>query len=101
MSTSIPSTSNGVSHTEAPHLLKRPVGVGKSSANITRSVVIKLIIFAFGVALVPILVYFYSLDYFEGSSTKSAISAAITANLILFGYIFVAYLEDQPKEKRD
>jgi hypothetical protein len=34
-------------------------------------------------------------DYVPGNATYSGITAAVTANVVLFAYIFVAWKEDQ------
>jgi uncharacterized membrane protein YdcZ (DUF606 family) len=43
---------------------------------------------------------FFHLDthYFAGNQTYSAIGAVVTVNLVVFGYILAAALEDQKSE---
>ncbi|CAD6583446.1 MAG: hypothetical protein TREMPRED_003569, partial [Tremellales sp. Tagirdzhanova-0007] len=59
------------------------------------SILYKLILFAILMAVAPIGTYFGSLRYvWNGSSTPSAISAVIAANIVLVGYVVVAFRED-------
>ncbi|KAJ5475539.1 Vacuolar ATPase assembly integral membrane protein vma21 [Penicillium diatomitis] len=78
-------------------------------------VIYKLLAFTAAMAIGPIGVYFltvnsvfggsYSTDCLSpetshqlksiGNSTYAGITAAVVANLVLFGYIYVAWLEDQ------
>nr|XP_018266713.1 uncharacterized protein I303_00688 [Kwoniella dejecticola CBS 10117]OBR88871.1 hypothetical protein I303_00688 [Kwoniella dejecticola CBS 10117] len=58
------------------------------------AVLYKLIIFAVAMAVVPIGTYYFVLSYTKGNTIASAIAAIITANLVLVGYIIVAWLED-------
>ncbi|OWZ33645.1 hypothetical protein C347_02284 [Cryptococcus neoformans AD2-60a] len=62
----------------------------------TRSAVLyKLVLFALLMAVVPIATYFGTLNYlWDGSTTFAAISAIAAANLILVGYVVVAFRED-------
>jgi archaellum component FlaF (FlaF/FlaG flagellin family) len=39
--------------------------------------------------------------YHIGSSTLAGITAAVTANLVLFAYIYVAWKEDQEDRQTD
>lgn len=70
----------------------------------------KLVVFAILMAVAPIGTYFGSLHYVwsglstrpidgswltvVGSSTKAAISAVVAANIVLVGYVWVAFAED-------
>ncbi|KAJ2081604.1 vacuolar ATPase assembly integral membrane protein vma21 [Coemansia sp. RSA 988] len=59
------------------------------------TVVGKLVAFSLLLLIMPILAYFLSLKLvFAGSTTPSAITAAVTANIVLAGYVFVAWMED-------
>ncbi|KAI9635739.1 VMA21-like domain-containing protein [Dioszegia hungarica] len=59
------------------------------------AVLYKLILFAILMAVVPIGTYFGSLNYmWNGSTTYSAISAVVTANIVLVGYVVVAFEEE-------
>lgn len=61
-----------------------------------RSIVFKLLTFTFLMVTLPITSYFVSRDYiYSGNSTWAGATAAIMANVVLFGYIIVAVLEDQ------
>ncbi|ORY34244.1 hypothetical protein BCR39DRAFT_556639 [Naematelia encephala] len=77
--------------------MANPVSSGKMASNdsIQPAVLWKLIIFAILMAVVPIGTYFGSLNYiWDGSPTKSAISAVAAANTVLVGYVVVAFRED-------
>ncbi|OXG24417.1 vacuolar ATPase assembly integral membrane protein VMA21 [Cryptococcus neoformans Tu259-1] len=59
------------------------------------AVLYKLVLFALLMAVVPIATYFGTLNYlWDGSTTFAAISAIAAANLILVGYVVVAFRED-------
>lgn len=59
------------------------------------AVLYKLVLFALLMAVVPIGTYFSTLNYlWDGSTTFAAISAIAAANLILVGYVVVAFRED-------
>ncbi|KIR25984.1 hypothetical protein I309_05199 [Cryptococcus deuterogattii LA55] len=59
------------------------------------AVLYKLILFVLLMAVVPIATYFGTLNYlWQGSTTWAAISAIAAANLILVGYVVVAFRED-------
>jgi len=59
-------------------------------------VIIKLLLFTFAMIVGPIGIYFLSLNtVFGGNSTYAGATAAITANVVLVGYIIVAMKEDQ------
>ncbi|RSH81456.1 vacuolar ATPase assembly integral membrane protein vma21 [Saitozyma podzolica] len=75
------------------------VSSGKMAAgpdnNVQPAVLYKLIIFALLMAIAPIGTYFSSLNYlWEGSTTLAAISAVVAANIVLVGYVVVAFRED-------
>ncbi|WVQ62661.1 uncharacterized protein L199_000808 [Kwoniella botswanensis] len=78
-----------------------PVSTGKMAASpaetVQPAVLYKLIIFAVLMAVAPIGTYFTVLTYFtKGNTIASAIAAIIAANLVLIGYIVVAWLEGPP-----
>ncbi|KAL0243785.1 hypothetical protein I308_105046 [Cryptococcus tetragattii IND107] len=59
------------------------------------AVLYKLVLFALLMAVVPIATYFGTLNrLWQGSTTWAAISAIAAANLILVGYVVVAFRED-------
>ncbi|KAI5452194.1 vacuolar ATPase assembly integral membrane protein vma21 [Naganishia albida] len=60
-----------------------------------RAVLAKLLFFATLVAVVPIATYFVTIDrLWHGSTTWAAISAVVSANIVLIGYVIVAFRED-------
>ncbi|KAJ5297076.1 uncharacterized protein N7443_007969 [Penicillium atrosanguineum] len=64
-------------------------------------VIYKLLGFTAAMAFLPIGMYFltvktiFSVNHESGNATYSGITAAITANVVLFAYIYVAWKEDQ------
>ncbi|GAA6022234.1 hypothetical protein JCM11491_001676 [Sporobolomyces phaffii] len=58
-------------------------------------VVWKLALFTLLMIVGPIGTYFLSLKYYFHDPTPSAISAAFVANLVLVGFVVVAFLEDK------
>ncbi|GAB1310358.1 vacuolar ATPase assembly integral membrane protein vma21 [Madurella fahalii] len=86
-------------------LLEKDDRIGSSPAaneksNITPAVpmpvIMKLLAFTFAMIVVPIGSYFLTVDaLFNGNSTYAGALAAIMANVVLIGYIFVAMAEDQ------
>lgn len=70
--------------------------MSQSSPKISTSVVLKLLLFSAAMVVLPLSAYYLSLEYlFEGYKTSyAAITAAITANLVVVAYVVVAFLED-------
>ncbi|KAK4129537.1 hypothetical protein N657DRAFT_587586 [Parathielavia appendiculata] len=63
------------------------------------SVIMKLLAFTLGMIVIPIGSYFLTVDtVFMGNSTYAGVLAAIMANAVLIGYIFVAMAEDQSEQ---
>ncbi|GAA5878478.1 hypothetical protein JCM16303_002096 [Sporobolomyces ruberrimus] len=58
-------------------------------------VVWKLALFTLLMIVGPIGTYFFTLEYYFHDPTPSAISAALVANLVLVGFVVVAFLEDK------
>ncbi|KAJ5306515.1 hypothetical protein PENANT_c031G04626 [Penicillium antarcticum] len=59
-------------------------------------VIYKLLGFTAAMVAAPIGMYFLTVNsIFSGSSTLAGITAAVTANVVLFAYIYVAWKEDQ------
>ncbi|KAK1926109.1 VMA21-like domain-containing protein, partial [Papiliotrema laurentii] len=59
------------------------------------AVLYKLVLFAILMAVVPIGTYFGTLSHlFNGNTTYSAISAVLAANVVLVGYVVVAFREE-------
>ncbi|OJJ48588.1 hypothetical protein ASPZODRAFT_62193 [Penicilliopsis zonata CBS 506.65] len=60
------------------------------------SVIYKLLGFTAAMVFAPIGMYFLTIDsIFGGNTTWAGITAAVTANVVLFAYIIVAWREDQ------
>lgn len=57
---------------------------------------LKLLFFSGAMLVLPLSAYYLSLEYlFQGYKTNyAAITAAITANLVVVAYVIVAFLED-------
>ncbi|TPX71712.1 hypothetical protein SpCBS45565_g00779 [Spizellomyces sp. 'palustris'] len=80
---------------EAPSTVKK-VPPTPTRAVIPPAVIAKLLIFSFLLFFLPIATYFYTLrTIFNGNSNYSAMAAVIVANLVVFAYVVVAFLEDQ------
>ncbi|WVO23422.1 uncharacterized protein IAS62_004775 [Cryptococcus decagattii] len=73
----------------------RVSNTGKMAMNVQPAVLYKLVLFALLMAVVPIATYFGTLNHlWQGSTTPAAISAIAAANLILVGYVVLAFRED-------
>ncbi|KAL2271133.1 hypothetical protein VTJ83DRAFT_504 [Remersonia thermophila] len=60
------------------------------------SVIIKLLATTLAMISLPIASYFFTVDrVFHGNSTYAASLAAIVANMVVIGYIFLAMAEDR------
>ncbi|KAJ5623324.1 hypothetical protein N7490_011929 [Penicillium lividum] len=67
---------------------------------VSADVIYKLLGFTAAMAFAPIGMYFLTLNsIFGGNATYSGITAAITANVVLFAYIYVAWKEDQGEQQ--
>ncbi|CCG80745.1 Vacuolar ATPase assembly integral membrane protein VMA21 [Taphrina deformans PYCC 5710] len=66
------------------------------SPSISSTVIAKLLFFSAAMVVLPLSAYYLSLEYlFSGyKTTYAAITAAVTANLVVAGYVVVAFLED-------
>ena len=65
-----------------------------------RSSITKLVAFSLALVLLPIAIYFVSLDsVYSGNSTYAAITAAVTANVVLISYVAMAIYEDDETVK--
>ncbi|KAH8675572.1 vacuolar ATPase assembly integral membrane protein VMA21 [Xylariales sp. PMI_506] len=68
-------------------------------------VIVKLLAFTFAMIIIPIGSYFATVHtIFKGNSTYAGALAALMANVVLVGYVIVAYTEDQSEqqdEKKD
>ncbi|CAL5866173.1 uncharacterized protein PFLUO_LOCUS380 [Penicillium psychrofluorescens] len=59
-------------------------------------VIYKLLGFTAAMAAGPIGMYFLTVNWiFSGNATFAGITAAVTANVVLFAYIYVAWKDDQ------
>ncbi|CCE86195.1 Piso0_005851 [Millerozyma farinosa CBS 7064] len=67
------------------------------AAEIPISVIRKLTFFTAAMVIAPLLVFFISQNLFHSSSIVSGGLAALTANIVLIGYVVVAFTEDIPK----
>lgn len=64
------------------------------------SVITKLLVFTALMVVGPISVYFITANtIFAGNNTWAGALAAVTANVVLIGYIIAAIREDQGEEK--
>ncbi|KAJ5357954.1 hypothetical protein N7541_005112 [Penicillium brevicompactum] len=80
----------------------KPAPKGKSDVTpaVPADVIYKLLGFTAAMVAGPIGMYFLTLNTtFSGSSTLAGATAAVTANVVLFAYIYVAWLEDQGDQK--
>ncbi|KAH6650831.1 vacuolar ATPase assembly integral membrane protein VMA21 [Chaetomium tenue] len=90
-------------------LLEKDDSIGSSPAAdeksniapaVPTSVIMKLLAFTLGMIVIPIGSYFVTVDtVFNGNSTYAGALAAIMANVVLIGYIFVAMAEDQSEQQ--
>ncbi|KAJ5555608.1 hypothetical protein N7535_008042 [Penicillium sp. DV-2018c] len=70
------------------------------SPAVPTDVIYKLLGFTAAMVAGPIGMYFLTVNtIFSGSSTLAGVTAAITANVVLFAYIYVAWTEDQGDTK--
>ncbi|GAA5996318.1 hypothetical protein JCM5350_007229 [Sporobolomyces pararoseus] len=70
-------------------------GAAPSNNESLSPVVWKLALFTLLMIVGPIGTYFTTLNYYFHDPTPSAISAALVANLVLVGFVVVAFLEDK------
>ncbi|KAJ9315260.1 hypothetical protein DTO271D3_4427 [Paecilomyces variotii] len=92
------------SEKETSPIPQQPVSSDVSPA-VPADVIYKLLGFTAAMIVAPIGIYFLTVEsIFRGNSTWAAISAAVTANIILVAYIVVAWKDDQgerlAKEKK-
>ncbi|KAJ2161357.1 vacuolar ATPase assembly integral membrane protein vma21 [Coemansia sp. RSA 552] len=66
-----------------------------NAPHIPGNVVTKLVVFSLLLLVLPILAYFVTLNLvFGGSTTPAAITAAVTANIVLAAYVYAAWIEE-------
>jgi len=77
--------------------MNEQAAMSKANADMVQGgVLVKLIIFSVTLGVLPIGSYFLSLEYlWKGNPTLAAITAIITANVVLVVYIITAVLEDR------
>ena len=69
-------------------------------AQVPRSVIIKLLVFSLLMVIAPLGTYYLLYYILSYSSTISGISAAVSANIVLFCYILLAFMEGDDVEKK-
>ncbi|KAI0160264.1 VMA21-like domain-containing protein [Xylariaceae sp. FL1272] len=73
-----------------------PSGQSSTAPAVPLDVILKLLAFTLAMVVIPIGSYFLTVNtLFRGHSTYAGILAAILANVVLVGYVIVAYNEDQ------
>ncbi|KAL1303706.1 hypothetical protein AAFC00_007058 [Neodothiora populina] len=75
-----------------------PSKLGKSNITpaVPKEVIIKLLLFTFAMIVCPIGSYFLTVNnLYSGNSTYAGATAAAVANVVLIGYVVVAFWEDQ------
>lgn len=81
-------------------VLQPNCGSSDTSPVVSASVIQKLLAFTAAMVVVPIGSYFVTVNtIFRGNSTFAGGFAAFMANVVLVGYIMVAYWEDQDDQK--
>ncbi|KAK2801382.1 hypothetical protein FQN50_007767 [Emmonsiellopsis sp. PD_5] len=71
-----------------------------SAPAVPSDVLLKLLLFTAAMICAPLGVYFASVNtLFKGNSTYAGASAALTANLVLIGYVVVAMREDRAERE--
>ncbi|BGP31999.1 vacuolar ATPase assembly integral membrane protein vma21 [Rhodotorula toruloides] len=92
----------GVPLPRVPEHLKQAEAVPDGHADLS-SVVTKLAIFTLAMVLLPIGTYYLTRDFLFGphNLTYPAIAAVTVANLILVGFVYVAFREDQAEQDRE
>ncbi|OAD70023.1 hypothetical protein PHYBLDRAFT_94991, partial [Phycomyces blakesleeanus NRRL 1555(-)] len=70
--------------------------------SVSAVVMTKLIGFSLAMFILPIMTFYTTVDrIFGGNTTYAAGSAAVVANVVLIGYIIVAFMEDPDKDKKE
>ncbi|EJT47709.1 hypothetical protein A1Q2_04288 [Trichosporon asahii var. asahii CBS 8904] len=63
---------------------------------VPNDVLYKLVVFALLTAIVPVTAYFGSVRYlFDGNTQYAALLAVLSANIVLFSYVYVAFREEK------
>ncbi|KAJ4992044.1 vacuolar ATPase assembly integral membrane protein vma21 [Stagonosporopsis vannaccii] len=76
---------------------------GSSSApDFSSGVIVKLMSFTFAMITLPIGTYFFSNAYvFNGNATYAGGLAALMANVVLIGYVVMAFMDDQKEQAEE
>ncbi|KAI6800175.1 hypothetical protein KC363_g833 [Hortaea werneckii] len=90
---------------EKTHLDQDEINEGKPSnisPAVPGSVIAKLLGFTFAMVTLPLGSYFASVNMiFGGNSTYAGALAALMANVVLIGYVIVAFQDDQSEREAD
>ncbi|KAF2671587.1 hypothetical protein BT63DRAFT_452091 [Microthyrium microscopicum] len=79
-----------------PSINKPAEGPSDISPAVPTSILLKLLTFVFLLVTAPLGVYFGTINtLFNGNSTWSAASAALTANVVLVGYLAIVIMDDK------
>ncbi|EPE29674.1 VMA21-like-containing protein [Glarea lozoyensis ATCC 20868] len=90
------STEKGALDIDSSGFTKPAEGKSNISPAVPAHVIVKLLGFTLAMIVCPLGTYFLSLNtLFKGNSTWAGASAALMANVVLIGYVVVAFNEDQ------
>ncbi|KAI9028939.1 hypothetical protein CLU79DRAFT_716547 [Phycomyces nitens] len=79
-----------------------PVQQTRGRPGVSAGVMAKLIGFSLAMFILPILTFYTTVDgVFGGNTTYAAGSAAVVANVVVIGYVIVAFMEDPDKDKKE
>ncbi|PGH14892.1 hypothetical protein AJ79_02755 [Helicocarpus griseus UAMH5409] len=79
-----------------------PPGTTNGESSIPSDVILKLLFFTAAMICAPLGVYYASVNaLFKGNATYAGATAAVTANLVLIGYVIVAMREDSGEEEKE
>lgn len=82
-------------------ILQPHLGPSDTTPVVSSNVIKTLLGFTAAMALLPIGSYFFTLKYvFSGNSTFAGGFAALMANVVLFGYVAVAWMDDQEDQSK-
>ncbi|KAF1932004.1 vacuolar ATPase assembly integral membrane protein VMA21 [Didymella exigua CBS 183.55] len=77
-------------------------GPSNTSPAVPRGVIFKLMSFTFAMITLPIGTYFFTAAYvFKGNATYAGGLAALMANVVLIGYVVMAFMDDQREQAED
>ncbi|KAH6638132.1 vacuolar ATPase assembly integral membrane protein VMA21 [Boeremia exigua] len=73
-----------------------PPGPSNTAPAVPSGVIFKLMAFTFAMVTLPIGTYFFTNAYvFNGNATYAGGLAALMANVVLIGYVVMAFMDDQ------